>query len=277
MVQASTIGKMMYFPPCPLFDMAIQEREADLVIGTFGRSLWIVDDIRPLRMMARNQGKNLSKKFLVFEAPVAYQANYRQAPGYDWSTYGLWNADNRRRGAMISYFIAGPKDTASRMDSLRVRIYNEKNELVRNLRWKADTGFNRQWWALEERGFRQPGSARAGRFGGGGGGAEPAGMQVLPGTYKIVLSYGQDTDSTTVVVNDDPRLIKTAEVKTAQRKMLERLRKSSDKLLTGLDRLTESDELLSNMLIQLRGLEGKEIDSLKKSNEGHAGLNKKYS
>ena len=46
--------------------------------------------------------------------------------------------------------------------------------------------------------------------------------------------------------------------------MLERLRKSSDKLLTGLDRLTESDELLSNMLIQLRGLEGKEIDSLKK-------------
>jgi hypothetical protein len=35
-----------------------------------------------------------------------------------------------------------------------VRIYNDKNEIVRNLKWKADTGFNRQWWGMEERGFR---------------------------------------------------------------------------------------------------------------------------
>lgn len=254
------------FPAVSTFDMAIQEREADLVIGTFGRSLWVMDDIRPMRAMAANSGKAFSKKLTVFQTPEAYQASYRSAPGYDWSTYGLWNADNKRRGAMVSYFIIPSKDTgAGKMDSLRVRIYNEKNELIRNLRWKADTGFNRQWWGMEERGFRQPGIARAGGRGAGGvSGAEPAGLQVFPGTYKIVLNHGRESDSTFVTIKEDPRLKKTDEVKTAQRKMLDRLRKSSDRLLTGLDRLAESEDLLSKVSSNVRGLEGKEIDSLRK-------------
>ena len=96
---------------------------------------------------------------------------------------------------------------------MQVRIYNEKNEVIRNLRWKADTGLNRQWWGMEERGFRQPGSGGGrggGRFGGGGGGgAEPAGLQVFPGTYKVVLNYGRNfADSTLVTVSEDPRIKK---------------------------------------------------------------------
>jgi hypothetical protein len=44
------------------YDMVIQEREADLVIGTFGRSIYVLDDIRPLRIFAKNQGKHLPVK-----------------------------------------------------------------------------------------------------------------------------------------------------------------------------------------------------------------------
>jgi hypothetical protein len=47
--------------------------------------------------------------------------------------------------------------------------------------------------------------------------------------------------------------------------MLDRLRKSSDKLLTGMDRLTESEEVLAKIAADLRGLEGKDIDSLRKA------------
>jgi hypothetical protein len=261
------------FPAVSTFDMAIQEREADLVIATFGRALWVVDDIRPLRKMAAGTGKLFAKRITVFETPGAYQASYRSATGYDWSTNGLYDAENRRRGAEVSYFILPVKDTgARRMDSLQVRIYNEKNELIRNLRWKADTGLNRQWWGMEERGFRQPGSAGRGGggggrggFGGGGGGAEPAGMQVFPGTYKIVLSAGREMDSTLVVIKDDPRMKKTEDVKTAQRKMLDRLRKTSDKLVTGMDRLTESEEVLNKLSNDLRGLQGRDMDSLRRA------------
>jgi photosystem II stability/assembly factor-like uncharacterized protein len=296
------------FPAVSTFDLAIQEREADLVIATFGRSLWVVDDIRPLRKIAANTGKAFARRLTVFEAPTAYQASYKAAPGYDWSTYGLWDAENRKRGAEVSYYVtpglsqtpsgkeatagaqaspgqktadhaSAPKSEASQStppltgrgregtasDSVTVRIYNEKNELIRNLKWKADTGLNRQWWGMEEKGFRQPGG-RAGRSGAsGGGGAEPAGLQVFPGTYKVVLTLGKDADSTSVTIKDDPRLNKTNEVKVAQRQMLDRLRKSSDKLLTGLDRLTESEEVLTKLTTELRGLSGKEIDSLRKA------------
>jgi photosystem II stability/assembly factor-like uncharacterized protein len=279
------------FPAVSTFDLAEQEREADLAIATFGRSLWILDDIRPLRKMAAATGRTFSKRLTVFDAPTAYEASYNAAPGYEWSTYGLWDAENRRRGAEISYFINPPpknedasksKDSATgdpshregtgmgRTDSLQVRIYNEKNEIIRNLRWKADTGFNRQWWGMEEKGFRQPGQARPGSGGGrfaaaGGAGTEPGGLQVFPGTYKVVLTYGKESDSTLVTIKDDPRLDKTEEVKLAQRKMLDRLRKSSDKLVTGMDRLSESDEVLTKMTTELKGLEGKDIDSLRKA------------
>lgn len=47
--------------------------------------------------------------------------------------------------------------------------------------------------------------------------------------------------------------------------MADRLRRSADKLTTGMDQLTESDELLSKMQSQLKGLEGKEVDSLRKT------------
>ncbi len=247
------------FPAVSIFDMVEQEREADLVIATFGRALWVMDDIRSLRKMANNNGKQFNKTITVFDAPDAFQAAYKQAPGYDWSTYGLWDAENRRRGASISYFIK--PGAIKTNDSLQVRIYNEKNENIRILKWKAAEGLNRQWWGMEERGFRQPSTARGGRFAGGG---EPGGLQVLPGKYKVVLNYGNQSDSTTVVVREDPRLNKTEAVKLAQRKLLDRLRLSSDKLVTGLDRLNESEEVLTKMQAQLRGLQGKEIDSLRK-------------
>ncbi|HWJ27673.1 MAG TPA: hypothetical protein VNS32_14095, partial [Flavisolibacter sp.] len=204
-------------------------------------------------------------KLTVFEPPVAYQATYRSAPGYDWSTNGMWDAENRRRGASVSYYMVPVKDTsAKKTDSVQVKIYNEKNEVIRNLKWKADTGFNRQWWGMEEKGFRQPGSARAGRGGQGGANAEPAGLQVFPGTFKIILSDGKISDSTYVTIKDDPRLKKSEDVKTAQRNMMDRLRKSTDKLTTGMDRLTEWEEVLAKMNTELKGLEGRDMDSLRK-------------
>ncbi len=257
------------YPSVSTYDLAIQEREADLAIGTFGRSIWILDDIKPLRSLAANSGKSLGKKLTLFSAPEAYQVLYRPAPGYEWSTMGIWDAENRRRGAAVSYYITPGKEpqtkdtskgAAARRDSVAVKIYNDKNEIIRNLKWKADTGFNRQWWNMEERGFRAPGSPRLLPDS-----PEPPGPQVFPGTYKVVVTHGKESDSTLLTIKHDPRLQKTEEVKVAQRRMLDRLRKSSDKLIEAMDRLTESEETLGKLTTQLRGVEGKEYDSLRKA------------
>jgi photosystem II stability/assembly factor-like uncharacterized protein len=249
------------YPSVSTYDLAIQEREADLAIGTFGRALWILDDIRPLRALAANKGVMPAAKLKAFAAPEVHQAAYRAATGYEWSTYGLWDAENRRRGAAVSYYIKPTADTSSKAktDSLQVKIFNEKGENIRNLKWKADTGFNRQWWGMEERGVRNPGSPKPRPNA-----PEPTGLQVLPGTYKVVLTLGKESDSTYVTIKDDPRVKKSAETIAAQRSTIERLRKSAAKLTEGMDRLSESEETLAKLQTQMRGLEGKELDSLRK-------------
>mgnify|MGYP000427193468 CR=1 FL=1 len=47
-------------------DLVIQERENDLVIGTFGRSAWVIDNINPLRELADNYSL-LENKIELFE------------------------------------------------------------------------------------------------------------------------------------------------------------------------------------------------------------------
>ena len=286
------------YPSVSTYDLAIQEREADLVIGTFGRALWVLDDIRPLRKLAAGIGKAITNQITVFSAPDAYQAQYRAATGYEWSTYGLYDAENRRRGAPVSFYInrlqrpAGTTPETQqqntpavvpaqqgggggrfggggfgqgaggtrRGDTAFVRIYNTNNELIRTLRWNVDSGFNRQYWGMEEKGVRQPGSPKPQP-----GAQEPGGFQVLPGTYKLVINYGRASDSTYVTVKDDPRLGNRNDIKLAQRKIYDRLRKSAEKLTEGTDRLTDAEEVCTKMLSQLRGMEGKEIDSLRKT------------
>ena len=60
------------YPSVSTYDLAIQEREADLAIATFGRSLWILDDIRPLRKIAAATGKTFPDKLTAFTAPDAF-------------------------------------------------------------------------------------------------------------------------------------------------------------------------------------------------------------
>ncbi|MFZ1452075.1 MAG: hypothetical protein WAT20_05190 [Ferruginibacter sp.] len=284
------------YPSVSTYDLAIQEREADLVIATFGRALWVLDDIRPLRKAAANKGMKFSSPITIFDSPGAYQAQYKAATGYEWSTYGLYDAENRRRGAPVTFFINKQKqDTAAKQspavavaeapattavaqqggrrggrggsgggsgknDSTLVKIFNTNNELIRTLRWAVDSGFNKMYWGMEEKGFRQPGSAKPLP-----GAPEPGGFAVLPGTYKLVMAYAGASDSTYITVKDDPRMGNRNDIKLAQRDMYNRLRRSADKLTAGTDQLTESEEVLTKMLAQLKGMEGKELDSLRKS------------
>ncbi|MEJ7738489.1 MAG: hypothetical protein WKF97_13750 [Chitinophagaceae bacterium] len=308
------------YPSVSTYDLALQEREADLVIATFGRAIWILDDIRPLRKITANSGRKFTSRITAFPSPVSYQSQYKPATGYDWSTYGLWDAENKKRGVPVSFFINTVQDvvkkeisTAKRLstkkdtvgkkflpvmdslqkpsleipaqtvtlprdeatglsrrpsdqdslkkvtDSVMVQVYTDKNELIRTLRWGADSGFNRLYWGMEEKGFREPGSPRP-----DAGTAEPAGLQVLPGTYKIVIRLAKNTDSTVVTVKDDPRIANRNEVKMAQRKLYNRLQTNTGKLTEAMDRLTEIEDVAAKMQSQLKGLEGKESDSLRK-------------
>lgn len=289
------------YPSVSTYDLAIQEREADLCIATFGRAIWIMDDIRILRKIAAEKG-NLSKNISLSSVNDAYQASYKNAPGYEWSTWGIWDADNRGRGAAVTYYVkklakrdttaaraaeipggvqpeaaAGPRGGgggggggrrgggfggAIRGDTALVRIFNEKNELVRTLRWGVDSGYNRNYWGLEEKGARQPGSAKPRP-----GAQEPGGLPVLPGRYKILFTYNRETDSAFINVKPDPRSTTDPEARKAQKQMLTRLYKSTDQLNEGMDRLTEAEETAKKIDAGIAGVEGKDADTLRRTSK----------
>jgi photosystem II stability/assembly factor-like uncharacterized protein len=290
------------YPSVSTYDLAIQEREADLCIATFGRAMYVLDDIRPLRYVASQKG--LAQKNLVaIKNNDAYQVTYKNAPGYEWSTWGVWDADNKPRGAQINFY-ANPsmfkKDTTAKPavtptiaatpttevtgqrggggsrgglrggggfgaatgDTATARIYNAQNELIRTLKWSVDTGFNKRTWGMEEKGVRQPGSPKPLP-----GAQEPGGDQVMPGTYKVVIRFKKETDSSLVTIKADPRKADNTAIIQAQKTLTRRLQKTTEKLTKGMDMLTEAEDIAKKYDAQLKDVEGKEADSVRKQSK----------
>ena len=256
------------YPSVSTYDFAIQEREVDLVIATFGRALWILDDIRPLRKLAANKGKLFTKKLVAFDAPVAYEAKQKNAPGIEYSTYGTYEGENKKRGAALSFFLnKTASDTGKNkiVDTLVAKIFDASNKQVRTLRTKADSGFNRFYWGLEGKGIRSAGSGRRGGNLAPKTEDEPGGLPVDPGTYKVVLSLSKElTDSMMVVVNDDPNAPMPKAVRDALRASNDRLDKSALRVVDLTDRLTEAEEIIKKIEANYTNMEQKQSDTLKK-------------
>ncbi|MFZ9239818.1 MAG: hypothetical protein ACO22R_01645, partial [Chitinophagaceae bacterium] len=90
-------------------------------------------------------------------------------------------------------------------------------------------------------------------------------QQALPGTYKVVLKYQNNSDSTFVTLLDDPRIGNRNTIKEAQASLRNELKKSGDKLVEAMDLLTEADNATKKVETYIKDMSGKEVDSLKKS------------
>jgi photosystem II stability/assembly factor-like uncharacterized protein len=278
------------YPSVSTYDFAIQEREADLAIATFGRAIYILDDIRPLRQLASQKGI-LNKNLIAFKNNDAYQVTYKNAPGYEWSTWGIWDAENKNRGAQINFYVAAPsqpspvgrgpsatdlKETTTPigrgsksplrgvggLDTATVKIYNDKNELIRTLQWGVDSGFNKKYWGMEEKGFRQPGSPKPKENA-----PEPGGSLTEPGTYKLVIQLKKEIDSSYITLKADPRKIDNTTIKKAQKELSTKLRKTADKLTKGIDMLNDAEDITKKYEAQLKDVEGKDADTIRKQSK----------
>ena len=210
------------FPTTSVKDLVIQQREHDLVIGTFGRAAWVLDDIRPLREIARNNAV-LSSDIKLFDPPIAYQAAYQQPTGSRFGGDAIYNGENREYGAHFSYYFqkkeveetdkeedAEDEETETSeeekpkgpsKDSLYLKIY-DGDRLIRSLKKKIpdSTGIYKWTWYMNEAGVDRPSRTIRERKN------EPGGVDVKPGTYRAELSYMETTSPTTIKVESDPRL-----------------------------------------------------------------------
>jgi photosystem II stability/assembly factor-like uncharacterized protein len=206
------------FPTVPVKDLVIHPREHDLIIGTFGRAAWVLDDIRPLRAMAN---KNIStKKLVLYAPPTAYQAKNQQPTGSRFGADALYQGENRRGGALISYYIEIPekgKETDDddkkeardekqdknkiKYDSIKLAIFDGERQ-IRTLKFKTpkESGVHKTSWYLNEKGVARASRkiSKSKR--------EPSGVSVKPGIYQLKMTFGEAISEQTIKVEFDPRL-----------------------------------------------------------------------
>ncbi len=238
-------------PTVPVDDIVIHPRDNDLIFGTHGRSVWVLDDITALQQL---DDKVLSSDAHLFDI----------RPAIAWRMYGnkgstghkMFIAQNPPYGALINFYL---KAKPAENERVRITISDKEGRTVREINCaerrpgqavpqigpgagggggggfgfaqaqlpcEPKIGINRVNWDLHyatpvevtsEQAAAAAEAAAAGFFGG------PRGPMVEPGEYTVKLTVGRNEVSKTVSVEEDPRITISAADRAARRQALTQL------------------------------------------------------
>ncbi len=236
------------FPSVSTMDMTIQEPESALIVGTFGRAIWVLDDLLSLREIA---GKRLNKGLTALPMNDAVQVKglFINPPGNIWTGFHTtFEGENKVfQRTEIPFYV-------SNSDHLKVpvkaSIYDASGSLIKELTSSGELklGLNYMMWQLDERSLSAPGQRK--------------GIAVLPGDYKIMLSHGENTDETMVKVIEDPRF----DLAPSIDKGLYQFRKEVDvemarlmQLLSDIDNKQAAVEKIKRQLVDLQSTNKEEL------------------
>ena len=237
-------------PHAPVYWMVIQERFNDLVISTYGRGFWILDDVTPLQQMT---GEVMNSSVHLFTPRVAYRFRGITVPYA--STDDPTAGQNPPGAASINYYLkAAPRTEPS------IRIVDAQEQTVRTIRGTRDAGINRVWWDLrteqskEVRLRTSPAYAPEVRVNTEGWRPLPEGgrMTILvpPGTYTVKLSVDGQESSQPLTVLKDPNAGGSDDDIQKQTTMLFELRKDLESVADMINQI----ELIRGQLENLRGV-----------------------
>ena len=211
------------FPNVQVRDLKIHPVTNDLIIGTFGRSIWVIDDISFLRQMAGDDEESGNMNFSLLASADGYLSYTASYQGVRFYAQGQFIGENERRGVATFTYRFDENDaemdeieneessdtgdeksgakSGKEKEKVAVVIFNEAGDTVRNFSFKAKTGLNRFYWGLESNGVSYP--SRRDRKEDAD---PPRGDRVLPGQYLVVVKLGEVTDSARIAVTPDPRI-----------------------------------------------------------------------
>ncbi len=95
-------------PTVPVRDLAFQEREADLVVGSHGRGAFVLDDVRPLRALAGDP--SLADGLHLFETPTAYVHETASPKVYRFDGDAMFSGENPPYGARFTFSADVPEE-----------------------------------------------------------------------------------------------------------------------------------------------------------------------
>ncbi|MGZ8792866.1 MAG: WD40/YVTN/BNR-like repeat-containing protein, partial [Thermoanaerobaculia bacterium] len=197
------------FPPAPVNDVKIHPRDGDVIIGTHGRGIYVIDDLTPLRALTPDA---LAKDVVMLPS----RASVLKIPTYEGRSEGdtLYASGSLEDVASISYYL---KKRHVIGDS-KIEIYDADDKLVATLPAGKRRGINRVDWPMRLPAPKMPaGSAIV--FSGGA----FFGPRAPAGTYTVKFLKGKETYTSTLELVPDTRGKYTAEDRAVQQKAVRRV------------------------------------------------------
>jgi photosystem II stability/assembly factor-like uncharacterized protein len=208
-------------PTIQVRDLSIQKRENDLVVGTFGRGIYILDNYTPLRQLKPEMLKQEAQLFPVKDALMYIQSQPLGLRGKSFQGESFYTADNPSFGATFSYYLKDELKTrkAKRQDAEKeaakknvpvtlprladlsaeeeeeapaviFTITDSSGRVVRRLTGPVTAGMQRVAWDLRYPPTTlppPPNPENENPFDDG-----PGGPLVMPGTYKVAIAKRVD-------------------------------------------------------------------------------------
>jgi photosystem II stability/assembly factor-like uncharacterized protein len=252
-------------PVVPVYDLKV--KDSDLVAGTHGRSFWILDDLSPLRQLAANEAgmklvapRTTIRSTLTWSAGMSFSRtgiSYSPAFGIGASTEGFENADTSRirnyldvgenppTGAIVHYWL--PKDVEGPVKltfqdasgQTVIAFASDDKDAQFHKKPAGKAGLNRFVWDLKYPGPKKLDQSLVTRkykpFAEEGGGA--SGPVVVPGTYRVVLEAGGESQTAEFKVVKDPRVATTQKAFDEQLAVLKTLYAKLENLNDAVNRI----------------------------------------
>jgi hypothetical protein len=209
-------------PTIAIRDMIVHPRESDLIVATFGRGFYILDDVTPLRQITSDKLQQNAALFPAKDALMYIERLPLGGPKKGFQGDSLYTADNPPYGAVFTYYLkeklktrkekrqVAEKEAAKKGGSiaypagdelraeaeapkpeLYLTVYDASGAPIRRVNGSVDEGFHRAVWDLRY-------SAPSIKSGGEPAEEEdfpPAGAMgplVLPGGYSVRLFQNAD-------------------------------------------------------------------------------------
>ena len=257
------------FPSVPVYDLKIQRREGDLVIASFGRGIWILDNLSTLRELARSGAAMLDQPFKLFPAQPGILAEFRSFDGPRFAVDATYEGENKGTAVRIPVWVkpgikkaekgkegenkkdekkedkpAFAKATAGKAgkkEKATITVLAMNGDTLRRYKTELDSAFSSSiYWGKDTKGVRFPSKNEPGPDQ-----LEPGGgPQVLPGEYWVKADYMGYHDSMKVQVIDDPRLNITAADRTAKNAAVHDLYKTVERASKAYERLKEAEKTI---------------------------------
>jgi hypothetical protein len=177
-------------PTVPVHDILIHPRDHDLLAGTHGRGVWIVDNITPLQGLT-SQAMEEEVQLLDVRPETQWLTTYE----FSWTTDKRFYKNNPPNGSTLAFYAS---EGGTRLATLE--ILNIEGEILRTLEVGVEAGLNTVFWdhrgdppppppAQEGQQQRFRGGRRAPSYG--------------PGEYLVRLTLDGEVQTTTLVIEQD--------------------------------------------------------------------------